>query len=64
MLVDVSDLLEPISYSLSSNYTIPSSKILIITYINRGFGSINFDDEISKLVETTFTAFPLKGVVF
>ena len=62
MLVDASVFVEPISHSLLTNYTVPSSKILIITYINRGTGSIQLNgNEISKLSEITFTAFPING---
>ena len=62
MLVDASVSIEPISYSLSSNYTIPASKILVITYVNRGTGSIQLNGNgLIQLSEITFTAFPLES---
>ena len=62
MLVDASVSIEPISYSLSSNYTIPTSKILVITYVNRGTGSIQLNGNgLIQLHENIFTAFPLES---
>ena len=61
-LVDASSSIEPISYSLAANYTIPTSKILVITYLNRGTGSIQLNGNgIIQLADGAFNAFSLDG---
>lgn len=62
LLVDANSSIEPISHSLSSNYTIPTSKNLIVTYINRGTGSVQLDNHgLIQSSENNVTAFPLKS---